>query len=241
MELPVFYAKGLQPGAAGYTMDEPTSKYCIQVLRRQLHDVVLLADGRGTKYQAVITDDNRKKCVLRIDEETVMPMPLYQLRIAIAFTKNAARMEWFMEKAVEIGITGIIPLITLRTEKEKLKTERLENILVSAMLQSQQWYLTELAAPATLESLMQRDEQRFIAHCLPEQKQHLLDEIKPGKDALLLIGPEGDFAPQEVSMALAHGYIPVSLGDTRLRTETAGLVGSALMAAANASVPCRSS
>ena len=231
MELPVFYASDARPGV--YTMDEPTSKYCIQVLRKEKGDAVLLADGRGTRYQALIVDDHRKKCVLEVTEQTAMPAPAVALRIAIAFTKNAARMEWFLEKAVEIGIREIIPLITLRTEKEKLKAERLHNILVSAMLQSKQWHLPLLAEPTPLESLMAATGQRFIAHCLPEEKMHLLDVMKPAESTLLLIGPEGDFAPAEIELALQYGYVPVTLGDTRLRTETAGLVGCTLMAAVN--------
>lgn len=231
MELPVFYAKDAQSGF--YTMDEPTSKYCIQVLRKEKGDTVLLADGRGTRYEAVITDDHRKKCVVQVKDQVTMPAPAVALRIAIAFTKNAARMEWFLEKAVEIGIQEIIPLVTLRTEKEKLKAERLQNILVSAMLQSRQWYLPRLAEPTPLETLMAATEQRFIAHCLPEEKKHLLDVMRPAENALLLIGPEGDFAAAEIELALQYGFVPVTLGDTRLRTETAGLVGCTLMAAVN--------
>ncbi|MGX5820785.1 RsmE family RNA methyltransferase [Chitinophaga lutea] len=231
MELPVFYAQDAAPGI--YTMDEPTSKYCVQVLRKSKGDRVLLADGRGMRYKAVITDDHRKRCVLEAGAGALQAAPATQLRIAIAFTKNAARMEWFLEKAAEIGVQEIVPLVTLRTEKEKLKTERLENILVSAMLQSRQWYLPRLAAPTPLESLMAATEQRFIAHCLPDRKQHLLDVMKPGENTLLLIGPEGDFAPQEIELALQYGFVPVSLGDTRLRTETAGMVGCTLMAAVN--------
>lgn len=215
-------------------MDEPTSKYCIQVLRRQKGDKVLLADGKGHRYEAEITDDHRKKCVTAITGVESMPRPEPGIRIAIAFTKNAARMEWFLEKAVEIGVQGIIPLVTLRTEKEKLKAERLENILVSAMLQSRQWFLPELSEPTPLESLMSTTGQRFIAHCLPGDKPHLLAAMQPGKDTILLVGPEGDFAPQEVDLALQYGFTPVSLGNTRLRTETAGMVGCALMAAVNA-------
>lgn len=214
-------------------MDEPTSKYCIQVLRKKKDDTVLLADGRGTRYEAVITDDHRKKCVVQVKEQRGMPAPAHRLRIAIAFTRNAARMEWFLEKAVEIGIQEIVPLMTLRTEKEKLKAERLQNILVSAMLQSRQWRLPVLAEPTPLESLMAATEQRFIAHCLPEEKKHLLDAMQPAEDTLLLIGPEGDFAPAEITLALQYGFVPVTLGDTRLRTETAGLVACTLMAAVN--------
>ncbi len=234
MELPVFYAKDLQPGDGFYTMDEPTSKYCIQVLRKEKGDAVLLADGRGYRYEARITDDHRKKCVVQIQTYALTPTPAPQLRIAIAFTKHAPRMEWFLEKAVEIGIQEIIPLVTHRTEKEKLKMERLENILVSAMLQSRQWYLPRLTEPEPFEKLVSwHAGQRFIAHCLPENKSHLLDAMQPAVDTLLLVGPEGDFTPEEVALGLQNGFKPISLGNTRLRTETAGVVACTLMAAVN--------
>lgn len=233
MELPVFYAKEMQSSQGFYTMDEPTSKYCIQVLRNEKGDKVLLADGKGTRYEAVITDDHRKKCVVQISAFTTMPAPVPKLRIAIAFTKNTSRMEWFLEKAVEIGIQEIIPLITQRTEKEKLKAERLENILVSAMLQSKQWHLPVLTEPQPFEKALSGGGQLLIAHCLPDGKKHLLDVMVPGKDTLLFIGPEGDFTPEEIKLALEKGCLPVSLGGTRLRTETAGVVACTLMAAAN--------
>ena len=237
MELPVFYAKGLDPAATAYTMDEPTSKYCVQVLRKEKGQQVLLANGQGQKFTAMITDDNRKKCTVQILQCETLPAPAPTLRIAIAFTKNTSRMEWFLEKATEIGIQSIIPLLTHRTEKEKFKTERLENILVAAMLQSQQYYLPELAAPVVFEELVKQPAaaQRFIAHCLPEQKTHLQQAMQPGLDTLLLIGPEGDFTPAEIEQALGLGFQPVSLGNTRLRTETAGVVAAVLMKAGNGS------
>lgn len=231
MELPVFYARGLDATATAYTMDEATSKYCVQVLRREKGQPVLLANGQGQKFSAIITDDNRKKCVVQVTHCETLPKPAPTLRIAIAFTKHAGRMEWFLEKATEIGVHSIIPLLTHRTEKEKFKTERLESILVAAMLQSQQYYLPELAAPVAFETLVQQPgvEQRFIAHCLPEQKTPLQQAMQPGQNTLILIGPEGDFTPAEVQLALEQGFQPVSLGNTRLRTETAGMVACVLM------------
>lgn len=232
----MFYAKDLTPVAGSYTMDEPTSKYCIQVLRHELGDEVLMTDGRGGRYTTTITDDNRKKCIVQVKQYELMPPVKAPVRIAISFTKNTSRIEWFLEKATEIGMQMIIPLISQRTEKEKFRADRFENILVSAMLQSQQYYLPELAAPASFESLVQQPpaQQLFIAHCLPEQKRHLWQGMQPGKDSLLLIGPEGDFTPEEISLALAKGFQPVSLGDNRLRTETAGVVGCTMMNAVNA-------
>lgn len=235
MELPVFYAQDILPAATDYTMDEATSKYCIQVLRKEKGAQVLLADGRGNRYTAVITDDNRKKCVVQVQQCEAIPAPAPALRLAIAFTKNASRMEWLLEKATEIGIRTIIPLVTHRTEKEKIKAERLQSILVAAMLQSRQYWLPELAAPQSFDQVLESfsSEQRFIAHCLPEQKTHLWQAMQPGKPAIVLIGPEGDFTPEEIKAALEKGFHPVSLGNTRLRTETAGMVAVTMMNSVN--------
>lgn len=231
MDLPVFYAPDLRTDAATYTMNEDTSKHCIQVLRHEKGDKVLLADGRGHKFTTAITDDNRKKCVVKILATDTIPAPERALRIAIAFTKNASRIEWFLEKAAEIGIQTIIPLVSQRTEKDKIKAERLQSILVSAMLQSQQFYLPELQEPQAFDKLVKqnKDAQQLIAHCLPEQKSPLQQVMQPGKDTLILIGPEGDFTPEEIKLALDQGFVPVSLGNTRLRTETAGMVAVTLM------------
>ncbi|WP_291908042.1 16S rRNA (uracil(1498)-N(3))-methyltransferase [Chitinophaga sp. CB10] len=236
MELPVFYAPDIQQDATMYTMNEDTSKYCIQVLRHEKGDQVLLADGRGSKYTVVITDDNRKKCQVKVEGRALIPAPRPALRIAIAFTKNASRIEWFLEKATEIGIQTIIPLVTARTEKEKIKAERLNSILVSAMLQSKQFWLPVLEEPQSLEKVVKgnTDPQRFIAHCLPEEKTELQDAMQAGKDTIILIGPEGDFTAAEVEQAIGAGFRPVSLGRTRLRTETAGMVAAVLM---NAKLP----
>lgn len=231
----MFYAKDISPQADSYTMDEPTSKYCIMVLRHTAGDEVLLTDGRGGRYTAVITDDNRKKCVLKITLYTLMPPVASPVRIAISFTKNTSRIEWFLEKATEIGVQTVFPLVSQRTEKEKFRADRFENILVSAMLQSQQYYLPELAAPVPFDKLIQQPgaDQLFIAHCLPEEKAHLWQAMQAGKDSLMLIGPEGDFTPEEIKAAMGLGFKPVSLGNTRLRTETAGVVACTMMNAVN--------
>jgi 16S rRNA (uracil1498-N3)-methyltransferase len=232
----MFYAKDISASIDSYTMDEPTSKYCIQVLRHVAGDKVVLTDGRGGRYTSVITDDNRKKCVLKVSLYELMPPVASPVRIAISFTKNTSRIEWFLEKATEIGVQMVIPLVSQRTEKEKFRADRFENILVSAMLQSQQYYLPELSAPVAFDKLIVQPgaEQLFIAHCLPEEKAHLWVAMEKGRDSLMLIGPEGDFTPEEISAALLKGFKPVSLGNTRLRTETAGMVACTIMNAVNA-------
>jgi 16S rRNA (uracil1498-N3)-methyltransferase len=234
----MFYAKDISASIDSYTMDEPTSKYCIQVLRHVAGDKVLLTDGSGGRYTCVITDDNRKKCVLKVTLYELMPRVVSPVRIAISFTKNTSRIEWFLEKATEIGVQTVIPLVSQRTEKEKFRADRFENILVSAMLQSQQYYLPELSAPVAFDKLIETPgaHQLFIAHCLPEEKAHLWQAMEKGRDSLMLIGPEGDFTPDEITAALSKGFKPVSLGNTRLRTETAGMVACTIMNAVNDSV-----
>ncbi|RYZ29126.1 MAG: 16S rRNA (uracil(1498)-N(3))-methyltransferase, partial [Chitinophagaceae bacterium] len=150
--------------------------------------------------------------------------------IAISITKNASRFEWFLEKATEIGINEIIPLLCERTEKEKFRYDRMKGILVSAMLQSQQTWLPNLHQPTSFDEVIKQasHQQKFIAHCLPEQKQQLSSVIHH-LSSIILIGPEGDFTPAEIEAALQNNFIPVALGETRLRTETAGMVAAALL------------
>ncbi|ATL45975.1 rRNA methyltransferase [Chitinophaga caeni] len=233
MEVPTFYAKGLEANPTEYTMDEATSKYCIQVLRKSNGDTVKLTDGKGNLYDATIVDDHRKRCSVKINSVEHTEPPARQFTVAISFTKNMSRIEWFLEKAVEIGIQRVIPLVTQRTEKEKFKQERLENILVSAMLQSKQSYLLELWDPIEFKDLLmyEQDWAKFIAHCIPSSKTYFLDAMDAAKDTIILIGPEGDFTAEEITAALERGFTAVSLGDTRLRTETAGVVAATLMAA----------
>ncbi|PUZ27609.1 16S rRNA (uracil1498-N3)-methyltransferase [Chitinophaga costaii] len=235
MDLPLFYAKDILPSAKIFTLDEDTSKHVIMVLRHHTGDAILLADGKGYRYRCIITDDNRKRCLLKIEQVDKMPAPAPACAIGIAFTKSASRNEWFLEKAMEIGIQRIVPLLSKRTEKDKFKMDRLESILISAMMQSQQFYLPTLSEPVVFDQLVKQDNtaQRFIAHCLPAQKTYFGDALQPGKEAFILIGPEGDFTPEEITLALEHGYQPVSLGNTRLRTETAGMVACVLMQSVN--------
>ncbi|HEY0271672.1 MAG TPA: RsmE family RNA methyltransferase [Chitinophaga sp.] len=231
MDLPLFYAKAMLPSYKTFVLDEDTSKHVVMVLRHHNGDAILLADGKGRRYRCTITDHNRKRCQVSIDQVDQMPAPAPSCAIGMAFTKSASRNEWFLEKAMEIGIQRIVPLLSKRTEKDKLKMERLESILVAAMMQSQQYYLPELSEPVHFDQLVRQDKtaQRFIAHCLPGQKAFFGHALQRGKDALVLVGPEGDFTPEEITLALENGYQPVSLGSTRLRTETAGMVACVLM------------
>jgi 16S rRNA (uracil1498-N3)-methyltransferase len=228
MSLPYFYIDALHGNSV--QLDEATSKHVISVLRMERGEEVLLTDGKGLKARSVIEDDNRKRCVVRITERQVEQPPSPHVAIGISLVKNAARFEWFLEKATEIGVSEIIPLLCARTEKEKFRSDRLHGILVSAMLQSQQCWLPLLREPLAFSQILTNGaSQRFIAHCEENVKQPLVAQTEPASNRLILIGPEGDFTPREIDEALRAGFMPVSLGDTRLRTETAGLAAAVLL------------
>jgi 16S rRNA (uracil1498-N3)-methyltransferase len=194
---------------------------------------LLLTNGKGIKSTAEIINDHRKKCEVKIlaTETEVQLSP--KIAIAVSLIKNTSRFEWFLEKATEIGVNEIIPLVCERTEKEKFRHERLQQILISAMLQSQQCWLPVLHQPTSFEEVVHSNQlnqlkQKFIAHCLPERKQQLSSLIT-NQPSLILIGPEGDFSLKEINTALENNFQPVALGNTRLRTETAGMVAAALL------------
>ena len=211
-------------------LNEDTSKHVISVLRMQKGEELLLTNGKGQKAIAHILDDNRKRCLVEISSIEAEEQSQPNVSIAISITKNAARFEWFLEKATEIGVNEIIPLLTERTAKEKFRYDRMHGILVSAMLQSQQTWIPKLHQPTSFDEVVKQptQEQKFIAHCLPEQKQQLSSLIRHSS-SLIFIGPEGDFTEREIETALQAGFTPVALGNTRLRTETAGMVAAALL------------
>jgi 16S rRNA (uracil1498-N3)-methyltransferase len=213
------------------TLDETNSKHAIQVLRMKIGDQMHLTDGKGHLITASIVNDHRKHCQVSVDVIEPKEKRGAAVTVAIALTKNTSRFEWFLEKAAELGVSRVIPLITKRTETEKFKEERLHNILVSAMLQSQQTWLLQMSAPVDFNKFIADPEpvpaaQKYIAHCIETDKQYLKYSSSP---SLILIGPEGDFTPEEIEAALNKGYQPVTLGETRLRTETAGMVAATIL------------
>lgn len=241
--LPYFYIEGLENSAelfresAGIsiTLDETNSKHAIQVLRMKVGDQMHLTDGKGHLITATVIDDHRKHCKVLTDCIEPKEKQGPEVTIAIALTKNTSRFEWFLEKAAELGVSRVIPLITKRTETQKFKEERLQNILVSAMLQSQQTWLLQMDAPVVFNQFIADQENtsvayKYIAHCIESDKQLLKTSPAP---SLILIGPEGDFTETEIDDALNSGYLPVTLGNTRLRTETAGMVAAALLRIGN--------
>jgi 16S rRNA (uracil1498-N3)-methyltransferase len=209
-----------------YTLSEEESKHCVRVLRMQAGDLLHLVDGRGGFYSAEVTDPNPKKCVVTVREkQSGFGKRTHYLHIACAPTKNIERFEWFLEKATEIGIDEITPLLCEHSERDHVKTARLNKVLVSAMKQSVKAYLPRLNEMTKLGAFLDSAAapQKFIAHCGSGEKKKLKDVLEPGKDCLILIGPEGDFSPAETGLALKKGFAPVSLGASRLRTETAAL------------------
>ncbi len=230
----LFYVPNIS--GAEVTLDETESKHAIRVLRLQNGNQVEIIDGAGGFYKAQITDANPKKCRLKIVEsQKEFGKKDYHLHIAIAPTKNNDRYEWFLEKATEIGIDEITPLLTSHSERKTINPERLEKILVSAMKQSLKAYLPKLNDITNFRQLVtnNKTENRFIAYCDDIQKTHLKDLVTKAKDTLILIGPEGDFSPEEVQLAIENGFTVVSLGSSRLRTETAGIVACHIVNLAN--------
>jgi 16S rRNA (uracil1498-N3)-methyltransferase len=217
-------------------LDETESKHAIRVLRLQKGDQIQVVDGKGGFYLAEIADANPKKCRLTIVNSALdFGKRNFHLHIAIAPTKNIDRFEWFLEKATEIGIDEITPLLTSHSERKTINAERLEKILVSAMKQSLKAYLPQLHELTTFKELIinNKTENKFIAYCDEIQKIHLKDLATKGNNTLILIGPEGDFSPEEIKLAIENGFKVVSLGESRLRTETAGIVACHIVNLAN--------
>ena len=218
-----------------YILDEENSRHALQVLRMKPGEELTLTDGQGNQLQGIITGDKKRECRVKVQARNTIPLPAGTITIAISLLKNTNRFEWFLEKAVEIGVIEIVPLLCERTEKEKFRSDRLKNILISAMLQSRQCWLPILHEPIPFELLFRQEEvaasnQKFIAHCLEGDKKNPADLISPEANSrIVLIGPEGDFSREEIELALRHQFTPLSLGNTRLRSETAGVVAAALL------------
>ncbi|GHU77403.1 ribosomal RNA small subunit methyltransferase E [Bacteroidia bacterium] len=210
-------------------LPEEEARHALRVLRLAEGDEIELTDGKGFFYKAIILGTNPKHCAVSITERWEQP-PLwsFNLHIAVAPTKNLDRMEWFCEKATEIGINAITFLNCRYSERREIKIPRLEKILVSAMKQSQKATLPKLTGMTDFKTFVNQpfEGQKFIAHCEEGEKPLLKQGYRPGENVLILIGPEGDFSPEEIKLAIAQGFSPISLGLSRLRTETAALVAT---------------
>src|SRR6266487_1362788 len=235
MNLPFFYINEYDASRKQIVLDEETSKHTVQVLRMKKGKKLNLTDGKGNLLTAEIIDDHKKHCEVKIEDTRYKVQGTRQISIAISLLKDSSRFEWFLEKATEIAINEIISLICERTEKQKFREDRMQNILISAMLQSQQCWLPVLHKPIDYQLIFRQEEiihisQKFIAHCIEDQKRNfadLVNETLPSQ--IILIGPEGDFTGEEVQLAIHNHFDAVSLGDTRLRAETAGVVAAAIL------------
>lgn len=207
-------------------LDEDESKHAIRVLRMTIGEQVEVVDGKGQRVIAEVTNDHPKRCELQIVSRKTDTSPRnYYLHVAVAPTKSIDRIEWFLEKAVEIGIDEVSFVECEHSERTVVKMERMEKVAVSAMKQSQQSRIPVINEVRQYDELISGTsaEIRLIAHCEDSLKNPLQNKIEKGKSILVLIGPEGDFSSEEIKLALAAGFTPVSLGETRLRTETAAL------------------
>jgi len=221
----IFYAPDIKGDI--YTLDEKESKHSVRVLRMSNGEPVRLIDGRGNLYEGIITDPDPKGC--RVQIKTIIngfERRNYSLHIAISPLKNPDRFEWFVEKSVELGIDEITPLICRNTEKQNIRQERINNLIISAMKQSLRAKVTGLNLPSAFTDFINTGHKGklMIAHCNKLLERYGIgDCYKKGEDALVLIGPEGDFSNEEIIAATGKGYLPVHLGPGRLRTETAGI------------------
>ena len=202
-------------------------RHAVKTLRKRVGDEIWSTDGEGCKYKSRITTITKSHATLQILERELFNLPNYNLHLAIALTKNANRLEWFLEKATEIGVQTITPLISSRTEKKSFKKERGDKIVIAAMKQSLRYHLPVLNQAASLEQFLEGERnlkhQKFVGHYKSDNKQ-LKDSIEAGKSATILIGPEGDFTESEISAVTQAGFSSINLGNHRLRTETAGVV-----------------
>ena len=232
MASPYFYFAHLATMADEFVLNENSSRHIVQVLRMQAGQELRLTDGKGLSVKASILEANKKKCRVRILKKEKQEAPKRQLQIALSLLKNTSRFEWFLEKATELGISEIFPIKCARTEKQQFRMDRMQGILESAMIQSQQVWMPVIYEPQGFEKWIQqaKSDQKFIAHCEPGPKKKLSELLNTGLSSqLILIGPEGDFSSEEIKSALENRFIAVELGDTRLRSETAAVAAAVLL------------
>lgn len=224
----LFFTPDVNPTLENFILSEEESKHAIRVLRMNSGDHLHLIDGRGGLYEAQIMDPHPKRTVLAILHVTQnFQQPTYHLHIAVGPTKNIDRLEWFLEKATEVGIHEITPIICEHAERKDVKLDRLSKVIIAAMKQSLKAYLPRLNPAVSFKQFLQTlphdHVQKAIAHCVDSDKKYLNQVFEPAKHYVILIGPEGDFSAEEIELALQAGFHPISLGNARLRTETAAL------------------
>lgn len=225
----LFYNPTLTTETNEFCFDKTESKHIIRVLRKKEGDVLYITNGKGILFSGIISSALASHCVVKIDLVEPKTKPWnYYLHLAIAPTKNIDRLEWFLEKATEIGIDEITPILCARSERKVLKNDRLEKVLESAMKQSLKFQIPKLNELQTLKSFLKtkHEGQLFVAHCNETDRKSFKNELLKNQKVTVLIGPEGDFSPEEIKLAIQQKFIPVTLGESRLRTETAALVAT---------------
>ncbi len=222
----LFYNPDITEETTHLTFTKEESRHMVKVLRKSNGDQLQITNGKGWLFLAMIDSADIKNCTASILSKTVQPSRNYKVHLAVAPTKMNERYEWFLEKATEIGVDTITPIICDHSERKIIKTDRLEKIIQSAMKQSLHFYMPELQEAISFNDFVSQpfDGQKFIAHCEETERISLKNALKPNNNVLILIGPEGDFSSAEIKLAIASGFNPVTLGNTRLRTETAAVV-----------------
>lgn len=233
----LFYQPEITKNDREVIFSREESRHIVRVLRKKEGDILQLTNGKGWKFETKITSANHNKCIAEILTASDIPALTYYIHMAVAPTKKNERFEWFLEKSTEMGVNEITPLLCDHSERKTIKPGRYEKILQSAMKQSMQSYLPLLHPATELKQFLRQDHvgQKFIAHCEEgQEKVPLFDHIEKNTTVTVLIGPEGDFSPEEIQEALTHGWKPVSLGSTRLRTETAAILACHTIILSNA-------
>ncbi len=224
----LFYSALIDSAFEKFVFNKEESKHIIKVLRKKENDILFVTNGLGDLFTTEIWLASDSKCTIKVLSSEKIKKSKYHLHLAVAPTKMNDRYEWFLEKATEIGISEITPIICDHSERKIINLDRFEKILLSAMKQSNQLLLPKLNEPISLKDFITKsfEGQKLIAHCEESSKKSLKSELQPNTNYTILIGPEGDFSEKEIQLALQNKFIPISLGDTRLRTETAAIVAS---------------
>lgn len=222
----LFYDQHITIDSKDHLIEPDESNHILRVLRKQIGDELYVTNGKGILFKTIITETTGKKCRIEVMDHQKEEQPSNGIHVAIAPTKSSDRFEYFLEKATEIGISEITPIISQNSERKRLNLKRCHKIIESAMKQSQRVFLPKLNNLTTFEQFLQNTDHscgNFIAHCEEHRKTEFKAVVRQCEKCCILIGPEGDFSPQEIESALQLDYLPVSLGSKRLRTETAGI------------------
>lgn len=221
----LFYSPDIYSDTETYRFDKEESKHIVRVLRKKEGDSISITNGKGYLFSCEIVLASEKKCEVKIVKSKLFEPNDYYLHLAVAPTKLNDRYEWFLEKATEIGVHEITPIICEHSERKEVKIERFQKIILAAMKQSLHYYLPKLNEPISFSAYINKTHQgqQFIAHCEETDKKELAHQAVSKQPVTVLIGPEGDFSEREIKTAVSAGFMPVSLGKTRLRTETAAV------------------